>query len=416
MTTQDLWEETYSAVTVNKVRSGLTMLGIVIGIASVIALTAVGAGAQASVSSSINSLGANLLIITPGAARTIGSTVSAGRGSAETLTPDDADAITSQVNNVEAVAQEVTASEQVVYEGANTRVSILGTTPEYTQVRDLEVADGSFFSDQDVTDGNRVAVIGPTVLQDLFADPNSDASATPEQAIGQTIRIDGQDFSVIGVTVAKGGSGFSNQDNMIFVPLTAAQHYFTGSTAYLTEVDVEAASQGAMTQVQTDITNLLLERHNISDPTQADFSVLNQADIVSAASSVTGTFTTLLAAIAGISLLVGGIGIMNMMLTTVTERTREIGLRKAIGAKKTDITMQFLAESVTLTFTGGVIGIALGWFAAFIVATFAGISTSVSLSSVLLAFFVSAGIGIIFGYYPARRAAALSPIEALRYE
>jgi putative ABC transport system permease protein len=415
MTTQDLWEETYSAVTVNKVRSGLTMLGIVIGIASVIALTAVGAGAQASVSSSINSLGANLLIITPGAAATIGSTVSAGRGSAETLTPSDADAIASQVNNVEAVAQEVSTREQTVYQGQNTNVSIMGTTPGYTQVRNVQVADGSFFTDQDVTNSNLVAVIGPTVLQDLFATPEN-ASPTAEEAIGQIIRIDGQDFTVIGVTVAKGGSGFSNQDDMIYVPLTAAQHYFIGSTAYLTEVDVEAASQQAMTQVQNDITNLLLQLHGISNPAQADFSVLNQSDIVSAASSVTGTFTTLLAAIAGISLLVGGIGIMNMMLTTVTERTREIGLRKAIGAKKTDITMQFLAESVTLTFTGGAIGIALGWAAAFLVATIAGISTSVSLSSVFLAFFVSAGIGIIFGYYPARRAAALSPIEALRYE
>jgi len=416
MTTQDLWEETYSAVTVNKVRSGLTMLGIVIGIASVIALTAVGAGAQGSIQSSINSLGANLLIITPGATRTIGSTVSAGRGSAQTLTPSDADAISSQVNNVEAVAQEVTSREQVVYEGANTNVSILGTTPAYTQVRNVQVASGVFVSDQDVIDGNRIAVIGPTVLQDLFADPTSNASATPDQAIGQMIRIDGQIFTVVGVTVSKGGSGFSNQDDMIYVPLTAAQHYFLGSSSYLTEVDVEATTQAAMTQVQNDITTLLLQLHNISDPTQADFSVLNQADIVSAASSVTGTFTTLLAAIAGISLLVGGIGIMNMMLTTVTERTREIGLRKAIGAKKRDITTQFLAESVMLTFTGGAIGIALGWLAAFLVTTFAGIAASVSLGSILLAFCVSAGIGIIFGYYPARRAASLSPIEALRYE
>ncbi len=416
MTTQDLWEETYSAVTVNKVRSGLTMLGIVIGIASVIALTAVGAGAQSSIQSSINSLGANLLIITPGASRTFGSTVSAGRGSAQTLTPDDANAIAAQVNNVAAVAQEVTAREQVVYSGQNTNTSILGTTSAYPQVRNLQVANGVFITDQDVTEGNRIAIIGPTVLQDLFGDPTSNATVTPEVAMGQTIRISGQEFTIVGVTASKGGSGFSNQDNMIYVPLTAAQHYFLGSTSYLTEVDVEASSQSAMTQVQTDITNLLLERHNISDPTQADFSVLNQSDIVSAASSVTGTFTTLLAAIAGISLLVGGIGIMNMMLTTVTERTREIGLRKAIGAKKNDITMQFLAESVTLTFTGGAIGIALGWAAAFLVSSFAGVTTSVSLSSIILAFCVSAAIGISFGYYPARRAAGLSPIEALRYE
>ena len=416
MKTEDLWEETYSAVTVNKVRSGLTMLGIVIGIASVIALVAVGQGAQSSIQSSINSLGANLLIVTPGATRTFGSTVSAGRGSAQTLTPDDANAISSQVANVAAISPEVTSRAQVVYNGQNTNTSVMGVVPAYTQVRNLQVAEGSFVSDQDVSGGNRVAVIGPTVLQDLFGDPVSNATVTPDVAIGKTIRVSGQNFTVVGVTASKGGSGFTNQDNMIFVPLTAAQHYFLGSTSYLTELDIEASTQQSMTQVQSDVTALLLQRHNIGDPTQADFSVLNQADIVSAASSVTGTFTTLLAAIAAISLLVGGIGIMNMMLTTVTERTREIGLRKAIGAKKNDITAQFLAESVALTFTGGAIGIVLGWWAAFVVNRFTGIATNVSLGSVALAFFVSAGIGIIFGYYPARRAASLSPIEALRYE
>jgi len=414
MTTSDLWEETYSAVTVNKVRSGLTMLGIVIGIASVIALVAVGQGAQGSIQSSIASLGANLVMVTPGAQRAIGSTVSAGLGSAETLTPDDATAIES-VNNVAAVAPETSGRYQVVYQGTNTNVTVEGTAAAYTAVRNVQVASGVFITDTDVTDGNRIAVIGPAVLQTLW-NPGGNATATPDQAIGQNIRIKGTDFTVVGVTVAKGGSGFNNQDNMIYVPLTAAQHFLLGSESYVTEIDVEAATQQAMTQVQNDITTLLLARHNISDPTQADFTVLNQSDIVSAASSVTGTFTTLLAAIAGISLLVGGIGIMNMMLTTVTERTREIGLRKAIGAKKKDITTQFLAESVTLTFTGGAIGIVLGWLAAVTVSYFTGIATSVSLGSIVLAFCVSAAIGIIFGYYPARRAAGLSPIEALRYE
>ena len=414
MTTRDLWEETYSAVTVNKVRSGLTMLGIVIGIASVIALQAVGAGAQSSIQSSIQSLGANLVMVTPGAARTIGSTVSSGLGSAETLTPDDGTAIAA-LPDIAAVAQEVSGRYQVVYEGENTNVTVLGTTPDYLTVRNVAVGDGVFVTDTDVTNSNLVAVIGPTVLQTLFA-TSANASATPDMAIGATIRIKGTDFTVVGVTVAKGGSGFNNQDNMVYVPLTAAQHYLLGSSAYLTEVDIEAANANSMTTVQNEVTNLLLQRHNISNSAAADFTVLNQADIVSAASSVTGTFTTLLAAIAGISLLVGGIGIMNMMLTTVTERTREIGLRKAIGAKKKDITTQFLAESVMLTFTGGAIGIALGWLAAFLVTTFAGIAASVSLGSVLLAFCVSTGIGIIFGYYPARRAASLSPIEALRYE
>ncbi|HUC31254.1 MAG TPA: ABC transporter permease [Candidatus Paceibacterota bacterium] len=414
MTTRDLLEETYSAVTVNKVRSGLTMLGIVIGIASVIALVAVGQGSQASIQASVDSLGANLVMVTPGAAATFGSGVRSAAGSAQTLTPDDATAIES-VNNVEAVAPEISGRYQVIYKANNANTSVMGTTPAYLQVRDLSIDTGNFFTDTDVADSNTVAVIGPTVLQNLFA-PSVDASATPDMAIGQTIEIKGTEFTVIGVTVAKGGTGFSNQDDMIYVPLGTAQHYLLGSSAYLTEVDVEASTQSAMTQVQNDITTLLLQRHNIANAQQADFTVLNQASIVSTASSVTGTFTTLLAAIAAISLLVGGIGIMNMMLTTVTERTREIGLRKAIGAKKQDITLQFLAESVMLTFSGGLVGIVLGWLAAFVISLVTGVATSVSIPYILLAFFVSAAIGIIFGYYPARRAAGLNPIEALRYE
>jgi putative ABC transport system permease protein len=415
MTTRDLFEETYNAVTVNKVRSGLTMLGIVIGIASVIALVAVGQGSQSAIQSSIQSLGSNLLIIMPGAQKSIGTTVRSAGGSAQTLTPDDATAIGSTVQNVAAVSPEVSGRYQVIYGSNNANTSVMGVTSAYPQVRNLSIDTGNFISDTDVSEANKVAVIGPTVLQNLFA-PSANASATPDMAIGQTIRIKGTEFTVIGVTVTKGGSGFTNQDDTIYVPLPTAQHYLIGSSAYVTEVDVEAATQQSMTQVQSDITNLLLERHNISDPTQADFSVLNQADIVSAASSVTGTFTTLLAAIAAISLVVGGIGIMNMMLTTVTERTREIGLRKAIGAKKKDITLQFLAESVMLTFTGGFIGVVIGWLGAAGISFFTGITTTVSLPYILLAFCVSAGIGIVFGYYPARRAAGLNPIEALRYE
>ncbi|MGC9968625.1 MAG: ABC transporter permease [Minisyncoccia bacterium] len=413
MTTQDLFEETYGAVTVNKVRSGLTMLGIVIGIASVIALQAIGQGAQSSIQASIQSIGSNLLLVMPGTQRSIGSTVSAGRGSAQTLTPDDATAI-GQLSGVAAISPEVSGRYQVLYRGTNTNTSVLGAVPAYTQVRNIQVAQGVFVTDADVAASSRVAVIGPTVMQDLFGTTN--ATATPDMAIGTTIRIKNIDFKVVGVMVSKGGSGFNNQDNMIYVPLTAAQHFLVGNVSYVTEIDVQAQDQQSMTQVQSDITNLLLARHNISDPTLADFNVLNQADIVAAASSVTGTFTTLLAAIAGISLLVGGIGIMNMMLTTVTERTREIGLRKAIGAKKKDITTQFLAESVMLTFSGGLAGIILGWIIASLVTYFTSIATSISLSSIVLAFCVSAAIGIIFGYYPARRAAGLSPIEALRYE
>ncbi len=413
MKASDIFEETYSSLTVNKARSGLTILGIVIGIASVIALVAVGQGAQGSIKSSIQSIGSNLIIVVPGASRNLGYGVSSGRGSAQTLTPEDANAI-SQVDGIAAISPEVSGRYQVVSRGANTNTSIWGVTPAYPDVRNVQVDQGVFVTAADLSAINRVAVIGPTVLQDLFG--SKDSTATTDQAIGQTIRIKGTEFKIVGVTKSKGGSGFNNQDNIIYVPLTSAQRYLVGSRAYLTEVDIEAQDEQSMTNVQNSVTNLLLQRHNISDPTQADFNVLNQADIVAAASSVTGTFTVLLGAIAGISLLVGGIGIMNMMLTTVTERTREIGLRKAIGAKKKDISFQFLSESVALTFSGGVVGVIFGWLTAWLITQFSGIVTQVSVSSVALAFGVSAAIGIVFGYYPARRAASLNPIEALRYE
>ena len=275
------------------------------------------------------------------------------------------------------------------------------------QVRNVEVAEGSFISDTQNNSASKVAVLGPTTQTDLFGEG--------ESGVGQSIRINGMEFKVIGVTLAKGGSGFQNQDDIIFIPVKSAQRYLSGDQ-YLTTIAVQATSPDVMTQVQADITALLLSRHKISDSTLADFSVQNQNDILGAASSVTSTLTYLLAAIGGISLLVGGIGIMNMMLTTVTERTREIGLRKAIGARKNDISTQFLAEAITLTIIGGVVGIALGWLISFVVNWTGLVTTSVSLSSILLAFGVSAVVGVVFGYYPARRAASLNPIEALRYE
>jgi putative ABC transport system permease protein len=224
------------------------------------------------------------------------------------------------------------------------------------------------------------------------------------------------DFQVIGVTVAKGGSGFSNQDDVVYVPLATAQHYLSGNQ-YLSNISISAADQASMASVQQQVSDLLMQRHKISDPTQADFTIMNQNDIIATATSITGTFTILLSAIAGISLLVGGIGIMNMMLTTVTERTREIGLRKAVGIRKIYINLQFLAEAVVLTFLGGAIGVFLGWITSLVITHFvSSLTTSISISSILLAFGVSAGVGIIFGFYPARRAASLSPIEALRYE
>lgn len=407
MILSELLEEAFSAITVNKVRSGLTTLGIVIGIGSVIALIAVGQGAQGSITASIQSIGSNLVLVTPGAPRGVGTQVSAGRGTAQTLTQADSDALASSVSLITAVAPETTRSYQVTAVGTNTRVSIVGTVPNYLQVRNVQIDTGSFITDQNVLSRSRVAVLGPTVRDDLFG-----AGSDP---IGQSVRINNIDFKVVGVTVTKGGTGFGSQDNQIYVPISTAQQFLAGDT-YVTTISVEAQDQQSMASVQQQISALLLERHNISDPTKADFQDLNQQDLASAASSVTGTFTTLLAAIAGISLIVGGIGIMNMMLTTVTERTREIGLRKAIGAKSKDISLQFLIESIMLTFLGGVIGVVFGWLLAFLVTTFASIATSISLWSVFLAFGVSAIIGMVFGYYPARRAAGLNPIEALRYE
>jgi putative ABC transport system permease protein len=408
MKTIDILEQTYAALTANKIRSGLTMLGIIIGIASVIALTAIGTGAQDSIAASIQSIGSNLVIVTPGAARGAGVTVSAGRGSAKSLTLDDVTAISNDVSSVSGVAAEVSGRYQVTAKGTNTNTTVDGVTSSYPAVRDVDIDEGTFISDQDNQAGTKVAVLGPTTRDDLFGVGATDV-------VGQTIRIKEVDFKVIGITVAKGGSGFPNPDDMIYIPLTTAQRYFSGDK-YVTQISVSATDANSTAQVQADITSLLLAQHNITNPALSDFSTLNQATIIATASSVTSTFTTLLAAVAGISLLVGGIGIMNMMLTTVTERTREIGLRKAIGAKKKDINTQFLIEAIMLTFTGGVIGVIVGWAVAFSVNHLGIVSAKVSIPSILLAFGVSAVIGIIFGYYPARRAGSLNPIEALRYE
>jgi len=407
MLISDLFQETSMALLANKARSGLTILGIVIGIGSVIAMVSVGQGAQSSIESNIEALGSNLVMVMPGMQRGVGSQISAGRGSAQTLTLEDAQAIQKEISLAKAVSPEVSGRYQVSAKGTNSNTSVVGTTPAYLEVRNLQIAEGTFISEQNIKSLFKVAVLGPTVRDDLFGEGSS--------PLGQTIRIKNINFKVIGITKAKGGSGFSNQDDMIFVPLTTAQQYLSGSDRVST-IYVSAINQQSMTELQNEITTLLLSRHNISNATLADFTILNQADIIASASSITTTLTILLGAIAGISLIVGGIGIMNMMLTTVTERTREIGLRKAIGAKRKDIGLQFLVEAVMLTFIGGIVGIGLGWVLAWGVSHFGNIATKVSIMSILLAVGVATAIGIIFGYYPAQRASKLNPIEALRYE
>lgn len=406
MMIRDLGEEIYLGVSSNKVRSGLTMLGIVIGIASVIAMLSIGQGAKLQIQNNIQSIGSNLLLVTPGAQRGVGAAVSAGRGSAQTLTNEDVTALQT-VPGVAAVEAEVSRRFQVTARGTNTNTSVVGTLPTYLAVRNVSLEQGSFLSDANQSSRSKVAVIGPTTRDDLFG---QDASP-----IGQQVRINGMLFTVIGVTAAKGGSGFSNQDDIIFIPLATMQTFLSGG-AYVSTIGVQAVDQASMSAAQQGITDLLLERHKIGSPDQADFSVLNQSDLVSAASAVTQTFTILLASIASISLLVGGIGIMNMMLTTVTERTREIGLRKAIGAEDGEIVWQFLGESILLTVLGGSIGILIGYGASKAITALTQTQTTVAASSVLLAFGVSAVIGLVFGFYPARRAATLQPIDALRNE
>lgn len=403
----DLAQETYLAIKSNKARSGLTILGIVIGIGSVIAMISIGKGTQKSIESSIQSIGSNLIMVSPSFQRNIGSSVSAGRGSAQTLTVDDAEAIANKVSGIKSIASDISKRYQITSKSKNTNTQVIGTETAYATVRNVTIDLGNFITDQDYKAQSKVAVLGPTTRDDLFGE-----NVNP---VGQKIKINKIEFKVIGVTKSKGASGMNNQDDMVYIPLTAAKAYLSGDK-YLSTISIESTDSNNLTIVQNQVSELLLDRHKIVNADQADFQIMNQADIVATASSVTGTFTMLLAAIAGISLIVGGIGIMNMMLTNVTERTREIGLRKAIGAQRNDISNQFLAESIMLTFIGGVLGIALGWSAAQLISKLANISTDVSPDSVLLAFGVSALIGIIFGYYPAKRAAKLNPIDALRYE
>jgi putative ABC transport system permease protein len=369
-------------------------------------MVAIGQGAKNSIETSIESIGSNLIVVMPGSQR--GGAVSQGRGSSQTLTLADADAIKEQIQGIKAVAPEVSKRYQVIAKGENTNTQIMGTTADYLIARNIEMDIGSFFSAQQIKSSAKVAILGSTTRDDLFGE-----NFNP---VGQSVKINNIEFRILGVTKAKGGSGFSNPDDAIYAPISSVQHYLSGND-FVNNISIAASEQEFMTSVQEKIEELLLTRHNISDSTQADFNIMNQNDIISTATSITSTFTILLSSIAGISLLVGGIGIMNMMLTTVTERTREIGLRKAVGIKKLYINLQFLAEAVALTFIGGALGIALGWIASLLVSHFvSSLTTEISISAILLAFGVSAGVGIIFGFYPARRAANLSPMDALRYE
>ena len=407
MTFLELLNESRTTLTVNKMRTGLAVLGIVIGIGSVIALISLGQSSQQSVENQIQSLGANLLTVIPGSQNS--GAVRTAAGSSTTLTLDDSNAIMTDpsITTVTQVSPEYNGRAQITASGNNTNTQVTGVMPQYEDLHKVILSNGVFISQQDNDTLAKVAVIGPQVASNLFGDAIS--------AVGQNIRINGQLLHVVGVTVSKGGTGFQNPDNAIYVPLNTALKILFGSD-HLSTIVVEAKSQDVMTQTQNEVGYLLLSRHHLSDPTQADFSIISQNDILSTATSVTSTFTTMLGGVAAISLLVGCIWIMNIMLVTVTERTREIGLRQALGAKKNLIIQQFLMESVLLTLIGGVIGMGLGILASFGLSSLYSLPFVVNPSSALLALGVSAVIGIVFGWYPAQQAAKLQPIEALRYE
>ena len=400
------WTMALRALRRNPLRTGLTMLGIIIGVGAVIAMVAIGVGAKAQVASSIAQMGQNMLMVFSGAARS--GRVNMGWGSAPTLTKKDYAAIRSEITGITGATPELRGSAQATAGAENVSTTVYGVSEDYVRIRSWSVAAGENFSGADVNRAAKVAVLGNTVAKNLFGGA--------EGAVGQIVRIKNAPYEVVAVLKPKGANMMGDdQDDMILVPWTSAMVRITGGTSFRS-ITVQAESVEQCDDVIEQLTVLLRERHRIREGKEDDFNIRNQQDMVEMATSTASTMTVLLGAIAGVSLLVGGIGIMNIMLVSVTERTREIGLRMAVGARGKDILLQFLVEAVVLGIGGGLIGIAAGVAAAKIVSIKFGWATLVSAQSIALSFLFSAAIGVFFGWYPARKAASLDPIEALRYE
>ena len=393
-----------NALLANKLRSLLTMLGIIIGVGAVIAMVSIGMGVRTSVADSFASLGSNMLIIMPGSTNHGG--VRGAAGSRKSLKYDDAKAIESKIKGIDYVSPTVSSSYQVVNGNLNWNTSVEGVTPELMQIRALKVENGSFISASDMNKRSRVAVIGPTVAANLFG---------AENPVGQNIRINNQPFKVIGITASKGQSIGQDQDDVIYIPLTTAQERMLAIT-HIHSVNIQVSSPEKMDQVQAEIENLLRQRHHIRAGMEDDFTVRNMTSLMESFTENTNMITLLLGSIASISLLVGGIGIMNIMMVSVTERTREIGIRKALGATSSNVLMQFMIESMVIGIVGGVIGIASGILLSKAIGAFGGLTPPVDILPVLVSFSFAVGIGLFFGIYPARKAARLDPIDALRYE
>jgi len=395
------------ALRANKLRSFLTMLGIVIGVAAVIAMVALGRGAQQSVKERIASLGTTLLTVTPGQARGPGFVASSSDRAP--LMMDDSDAIDERATFVTAVQPEISRSLQVVYGSRNTNTAVVGATANYLEVRRFTIDSGRMFSTAEDAARRRVAVVGPQVVSDLGV-------AAPAALVGENVRINGIQFKVIGVLASKGqGAGFANPDDQVLVPIQTARYRLIGND-HLRAINVLSPSEDDIPATMAEVRRILRREHRLRTGQDDDFTLRIQSDFLATLGETTQVFTYLLAGIAAVSLLVGGIGIMNIMLVSVTERTREIGVRKALGATQANILLQFLIEAVVLCLLGGTVGIGLGSGSAVFLRSAFQWNTSVGASSILIAFAFAAAVGVVFGVWPARRAAALDPIESLRYE